>query len=262
MSETWGSLAKDQSTSTTIDQAIASAIVAHKADPTAHLGAGESLASHKASEIIDHTAGSIVPDKFSFIELPITTFFESITSWLTQGHVFGALNKLQVGVEGDDVQDAYAYLENVNFRADDLYFPYDNYVQIALNYNNFCDIADIYFGIGVLDVIPAGEYVLAFKIVGTTLYVGYSTGGAVTWESVGALSENVYHSFRIDTVQSTKIARFIVDGSIVKTVDLSALADWAYGNFGVFLNKTGGTLNSEQKYVFLKYFSFWAPIFV
>ena len=71
----WGSLEKAQDDAQTIEQAIDAAIIEHENDPTAHLGAGESLQSHKSEEIIDHPALSIVPDKFSnektFLFIPL-----------------------------------------------------------------------------------------------------------------------------------------------------------------------------------------------
>ncbi len=59
----WGQLEKSQDDSQTIEEAIAAAIVAHEEDPTAHLGPGESLQAHKADDIIDHPAQSVVLDK-------------------------------------------------------------------------------------------------------------------------------------------------------------------------------------------------------
>lgn len=61
----WWMLQKSLSDIQTIAQAIAAAITAHNDDPDAHLGVGQSLQSHRASEIIDHEAQSIVADKFS-----------------------------------------------------------------------------------------------------------------------------------------------------------------------------------------------------
>lgn len=60
----WGLLTKSLIDNEKIEEAIVRLIAAHEADETAHLGAGESLQSHKASEIIDHAARSIVLDKF------------------------------------------------------------------------------------------------------------------------------------------------------------------------------------------------------
>ena len=65
MSETWGDLPKSQEDPTTVDQEIDAKIQNHLDDPDAHLEAGQSLQSHKASEIIDHLARSIVTDKIA-----------------------------------------------------------------------------------------------------------------------------------------------------------------------------------------------------
>lgn len=76
MSEnTWGDLPKSQIDNQLITEAIDLAIANHEADPTAHLGDGESLEQHKSNEVIDHPAQSIVPDKFSndkvFLYIPV-----------------------------------------------------------------------------------------------------------------------------------------------------------------------------------------------
>lgn len=60
----WGTMQKAQDDSSTIDDEIDAKIAAHDADPTAHLASGASLAAHKAYEVIDHPAGSVVGDKF------------------------------------------------------------------------------------------------------------------------------------------------------------------------------------------------------
>jgi len=59
----WYLLPKSQVDNETIEEAIARLIAEHEADEESHLGTGESLQSHKAAEIIDHLASSIVEDK-------------------------------------------------------------------------------------------------------------------------------------------------------------------------------------------------------
>lgn len=93
----WGDLTKSQEDGETIEEAIARLIVAHNANEESHLDTGQSLQSHKAAEIIDHLAGSIIEDKigdqeitnekFKFNQFKIESFFESIDSWETA--VFG-----------------------------------------------------------------------------------------------------------------------------------------------------------------------------
>lgn len=65
----WGLLPKSAVDNETIEEAIARLIAVHLAAETAHLGTGESLQSHKASEIIDHIAGSIIEDKIGTGEI-------------------------------------------------------------------------------------------------------------------------------------------------------------------------------------------------
>ena len=60
---TWGQLAKSLIDPKLIEERIAEIIAEHNEDETAHLGAGQSLQSHKASEIIDHLVGSILGEK-------------------------------------------------------------------------------------------------------------------------------------------------------------------------------------------------------
>jgi len=67
---TWDSLSKNQDSNETIEQAIARLITAHLADANAHIEAGESLYTHKQSEVIDHLASSIVEDKYGDQSVP------------------------------------------------------------------------------------------------------------------------------------------------------------------------------------------------
>ena len=62
---TWGMLEKSQTDPEKIEEAIARLIAEHNNDEAAHLGAGQSLQSHKASEIIDHAISSVVSDKIA-----------------------------------------------------------------------------------------------------------------------------------------------------------------------------------------------------
>lgn len=59
----WGNLERATGDNTLIDEAISEAVNAHNDDPDAHLEAGQALESHRAAEIIDHRAESIVNDK-------------------------------------------------------------------------------------------------------------------------------------------------------------------------------------------------------
>lgn len=77
MPEVWGLLPKSQIDDELIEEAIARLILEHNADETAHLGVGQALQSHKASEIIDHAARSIIFDKLSGSQMIYSTQFEN-----------------------------------------------------------------------------------------------------------------------------------------------------------------------------------------
>jgi len=77
---TWGNLYKSQISSEKIEEAIARMIQDHEDDPDAHLEVGESLYSHKASEIIDHIVQSIIADKIKDGEV-IDSKLANIDSW-------------------------------------------------------------------------------------------------------------------------------------------------------------------------------------
>lgn len=61
----WSSLSRATNDATTIDEAIAQGVAAHDNDPDAHIGAGKALESHRAAEVIDHIAESVVNDKLA-----------------------------------------------------------------------------------------------------------------------------------------------------------------------------------------------------
>lgn len=77
----WGALEKALDDDQTILEAIDAKIAAHEADEEAHLGAGESLQSHRASDIIDHVKNSVVRDKLAFDRFAIDDSFYSIDAW-------------------------------------------------------------------------------------------------------------------------------------------------------------------------------------
>lgn len=96
MNTTWENLAKSALEPTLIEQAIAEQIGDHNNDSDAHLGAGQALESHRAAEIIDHLAESVVNDK---IQRAARAYVAIVGS----------------GVDGDftTLQDAIEYSESV-----------------------------------------------------------------------------------------------------------------------------------------------------
>jgi len=100
-------LAKSQTDPEKIEEAIARLIQQHNDDEEAHLGPGQSLHSHKAAEIIDHLAKSVVADKLAKFSVAFTNFFadrtffmsgfESLDNWIKD--IVGA-GSIQAGILG------------------------------------------------------------------------------------------------------------------------------------------------------------------
>lgn len=63
MQQTWEMIPKSQDDNSLITDAIADAIDDHNNDVDAHLGPNQAMQSHRAAEIIDHLAESVVNDK-------------------------------------------------------------------------------------------------------------------------------------------------------------------------------------------------------
>lgn len=76
--QTWGGLDKSATDSEKIEDAINRLISVHEADPSSHLGAGESLEAHKSDDVIDHPAGSVLRDKVAFDRRIFDYYFNSL----------------------------------------------------------------------------------------------------------------------------------------------------------------------------------------
>lgn len=95
-SVTWNLLPKSQDDPETIEQAIARIVDEHNENEEAHLDTGQSLQSHKASEIIDHVAESIIEDKIKDGEITGV----KITNNQILGKDFRTAENVGEGVDG------------------------------------------------------------------------------------------------------------------------------------------------------------------
>ena len=151
----WAGLERATNDPTTIDQAIAEGMAAHNADPEAHLGDGESLQSHRAAEIIDHLAESVVNDKIrrtarryvAIVDPNSDTDFDTLASaieyargvgggdiYLTRGTHFLSADiptPPTIGLYGDGVGETTLKSNNTTARSIALYtdsFPSSGYM--------------------------------------------------------------------------------------------------------------------------------------
>jgi len=229
---TWGMLAKSQTDSEKIEEAIARLIAEHNDDEEAHLGAGQSLQSHKASEIIDHVVESIVADKIKKGEVNFSHFtenhkfifttFDSLDGW-EQGGVGTEIitcvlggTKLETGaVDGDT---AYISAEPENGFGDNPNFD-NNPVAQALIKIMDKGFAEVHFHIGQAGFQSAGNDYVGFLFDQNKVYaVCRRAAASETKEEIISPPEpEDPHIYRVEYVNSSEV-KFYIDGVLKKTI--------------------------------------------
>lgn len=220
----WGLLVKSQVDNETIEQAIARLILAHEVDEESHLGVGESLQSHKASEIIDHLAESIVTDKIknfeitddklAFDRLTIETdfgdiaqnteYFEGTGSLVN----FTGLLALSTGATINSIASLRNETYSEGYGAD----MTENPIFFAIaKVSSVADI-DAYFGLE-----PADVGYFRFLISGGDLICESGWIGSVDSTNLGSGYDlTVFHKFRI-VYDSGVSVKFYIDDVLVAT---------------------------------------------
>ena len=217
--ETWGLMPKAQDDSQKIDEAIAEAIIAHEADPEAHLGEGDSLQSHRASEIIDHLAESFVGDKLekNFFD---KTLFTGAWQSLDCFDITGVSTQVNLGAI---IVMPTTTLNNIAYAKSKSTYYYlsrmqDNWVmefscQAMAGTHGLC-----YAGTGT-PVAGAGEGFVGIKQLNNKLYACTaqdSFANETTTELTG-VTVNLPHKIRIEYTHNSHVL-FYVDGVLKATM--------------------------------------------
>ena len=84
----WGPLGKTAQDPTTIADYIASKILDHNVNPSAHGLDGYSVYNHRAGVLLDHPDDSVTLQKLLYNRFLIQTQFDTIDAWDTSGNVF------------------------------------------------------------------------------------------------------------------------------------------------------------------------------
>jgi len=247
---TWSLLAKSQDDDETIEEAIDRIVAAHNADEEAHLGVGESLQSHKASEIIDHVAESVVADKIKERNVVITKLedfgmerhslaLESLDGWdITSGvSLMGGTIDIQTGTIINTLRSAvittwdgvdWAKKMTAQWR---LKFLYDTEQES-------------YFFIGGPDPKATENQACGFFVYDDTLYVFWRSGSEEESEqhsaNFPAIDVTKYHIYRVEYTPNTNI-KFYVDDELTYTAS-NYLIDTSWGGGGF----TGFTLENLE----------------
>jgi len=219
----WGELEKSVDDPETIEEAIARLILAHNEDSESHLGSGQSLEAHKAEEIIDHPAGSVLADKMTMTEMDFYTMFESLDSWTHSGLVF---NDSWPGlhIDGNDGGSNTAYIFS------DQGFPESffnlDFTMLLEFYSRLSSPSNVEIFIGSFNLNPT---LLNFRGIGfyysdNIVYGVISDGTTRLQTSSLGVDTSLNHVYRAYYDQDTKLVTFFVDGFEIVSLDASSLS--------------------------------------
>lgn len=236
MSEVWGLLPKAQDDNQKIDEAITAAISAHESDPDAHLGEGDSLQSHKASEIIDHKLGSILADKLTNSEQMYLCTFESLDRWTLTGSEYGTFWP-GVVLWVDGVSPVYSSLKT------ELFGPAEflNYSKNML-FQTTAWVAEtgkktVIMGFGRIsssDVVDG----FGIRIINGTIYGYWHDGSTLHTTTLSDVDFYDLHVYRAQYDALTLTVTFYVDGVQKGTITLDEAPGSEDGECVFYLKST------------------------
>jgi len=212
----WGLLVKSQVDNETIEQAIARLILAHEVDEESHLGVGESLQSHKASEIIDHVAGSVISDKLGSREIQKHFSLESADPWQYSGS-FAILygNGAQIGVEYGVAEHEY-FFSSLSIPSNWFTITQDLLFQCSLVLSELSNYTTLKFGLGTSNAGDVNS--IGFKLASGVLKGRICRGSSETLTADLGIDMTVFHIYRARFSESDRSVIFSVDGVDVATL--------------------------------------------
>lgn len=213
--DTWGDKPENQTSVRLILEAIADLISAHEADPDAHLEVGESLQSHKASEIIDHLAYSIVRDKLTFDRYSIDHDFQTVDYWtLTNGCGIENINELQIYSSSVLSETGYAILPTGDAFQDQTSWAKNPNWQIRAYFSTFTGWTA---NIGMFDEdIVSG---IGFRVIDGVIYaVWFDADDVEQTHELMALSTYTPYILRWCRNDVTGLNEWYINGALVHSV--------------------------------------------
>lgn len=244
----WGLLTKSVDDPETIEEAIDRIVGEHNDDETAHLETGQSLQSHKASEIIDHLAQSVYRDKLAFDRFQLETYFESIDGFgKSAGTALNGVGQaaLTTTATTNNTQYLYAYAGDANEDAANLnYNPHWlTRVKLGATSNN-----TVYITSGD----PGGPQGYGFKIVDGTLYAYHvEPDDDEQLTEITGLTLTNWHTYEVFVTYGEKI-EFYVD----KILRVTHTTDLPVGGIGNFIYYQIKTTANATKYLWVQYLIF------
>lgn len=233
MTDTWGELPKSQTDNSTVDQEIDSKIQDHLDDPDAHIETGQSLQSHKASEIIDHLAGSIVndklaansvtPDKLYYNKFFVHTTFESLDAFFT--NYDDATGTALLTGDGCLIRSCDVVGDKAYIGLETIYLPVnktlDPLFQVVLYFPGDEDLIDAAFMCGPADPFDTGTEGFGFIWKGAQqkMYTRTRIDAVLTDTEITGFVASDRNILRAELVNADNSIYFYLNDTLVLTVD-------------------------------------------
>lgn len=213
----WGTLPKAQDNPQTIDEAIAAAIAAHEADPTAHMGAGESIDVHRKQDIIDHPAGSIVGDKTQSESYNLVFDFINLASFTVVGETeIDGWPGVQLRTTSSINNESYIATTGSNNPG-----PLDYTKDFIVDFD-FCMYeegdGDFTLGVGAVSSNQMSVGVWLFSTTSSTV-IKWKKQGDLQTSSAITVSRAEWHTLRFQYSSVNRQLYVFLDGALVVTFD-------------------------------------------
>jgi len=217
----WGSMQKAQDDAETIEEAIQRLVDAHNDATDAHLGGTRSLEAHKAEDVIDHPAGSILSDKATMTEFEIVVPLFNDTMFATGESGSGFYDSgnppgVAVSIDGD----GYAYRSGTLLG----FSPWFTWVKSQLFQAAFVVDGSFtwegYFGIGEhTNGVPDNG--AGFHVANGVLKGYYISGSGIQETGALTFAEDALSTARLYYDAATGDIGFFIDGILEDTLTVA-----------------------------------------
>jgi hypothetical protein len=255
--ETWGEMPESQISDKTIAEKIAEMISDHEADPTSHMGIGESIDEHRKNTVIDHPAQSVLADKPAPFLSGALLFQEDgrgSGGWIIAKT--GADNEVNPGMLSINIHG-----ENATGTRADVAIPLGGYNITFATEHAWLEFSAMFSGSESIDSWVSICYGLIYtyqngfgfryKASNQHLYAFHKIGTTYYDTDLGTVPADEFHKYKVELVDNT--FNFYVDGSFVCLQNSNMPTGWNASliTFGV-VPKTG---SSGSLYLrFLQYY--------
>lgn len=225
---TWEHLAKNQTESETIEEAIVRIVAQHEANPTSHMGTGEAIDMHRKNEVLDHKAGSVLVDKDSMTEFVFRDFFHTLDFYDKTGDVsISEQNEMILYIETGATSISKmmkTFTTPRPFLSSEKDFLFQILMQGDFSNNNF----NLKFGIG-FNYGEIGEF-FGFEKVSGDLKAVVNDSISTVKSSTLNIDTNIAHIYRVQYIAGEKKFYFYIDGNLV----------YEYLNNSIYFSADGG----------------------